>query len=419
MKIVKVTFYLFVSVLCLSGCGTRKVDKIVLEGEVLPELTNEASIDLDKDSEESMENEMKEKEVMKSEANDTETDKRPSNHTEYAQWAQEKLYENFWNEYTKSVINNYPYSEEKEQGLNYWWKAHAADAMIDGYDRTKEDVYADRAESIIKNIISRNGSLYNEFYDDMEWLALACLRLYDATGNEKMKEYSIKLWNDIKTAWWDDEIGGLAWKKDEARINRNACSNGPGAILAARLYQRFGDESDLNWAIKIFEFEKKYLVDEKTGLVYDGLVVNEDGTLSINTSWIFTYNAGTYIGMAVELYRITGDDKYLAEANKTARSSMETFTTVYGVTKSEGTGDGGMFKGILIRYLGQLYEVNKDEGISDYILANAKKLESSGVAPDKGLIGPEWNKIPQAPLDVTCQLSGMFLLEAAAKVEEE
>jgi predicted alpha-1,6-mannanase (GH76 family) len=96
---------------------------------------------------------------------------------------------------------------------------------------------------------------------------------------------------------------------------------------------------------------------------------------------------------------------------------METFTTVYGVTKSEGTGDGGMFKGILIRYLVQLYEVNKDNSISDYIITNAKKIESSGVAPDKGLIGPEWNKIPQPPLDVTCQLSGVFLLEAAAKIE--
>ena len=361
-------------------------------------------------------NEKKENEAMTAQENDTVTDKCPSNHSEYAQWAQEKLVEHFWNESTKSVINNCPYSEDKEEGLNYWWKAHAVDAMIDGYERTKDEIYAGRAESIIDNIISRNGSLYNEFYDDMEWLALACLRLYDDTGNEKMKEYSINLWNDIKTAWWTDEIGGLAWKKDEGRKSRNSCSNGPGSILAARLYQRFRDESDLEWAIKIFEFEKKHLVDKETGMVYDGMEVKADGTLNINKKWLFTYNAGTYIGAAVELYRITEDDKYLAEAEKTAKSSMEQLTTIYGVTKNEGDGDGGMFKGILIRYLVQLYEVNKDKSISDYILANAKILEHSGVAPDIGLIGPDWNKIPQAPLDVTFQLSGVFLLEAAAKV---
>ena len=141
-------------------------------------------------------NEKKENEAMTAQENDTVTDKCPSNHSEYAQWAQEKLVEHFWNESTKSVINNCPYSEDKEEGLNYWCKAHAVDAMIDGYERTKDEIYAGRAESIIDNIISRNGSLYNEFYDDMEWLALACLRLYDDTGNEKMKEYSINLWNE-------------------------------------------------------------------------------------------------------------------------------------------------------------------------------------------------------------------------------
>lgn len=337
----------------------------------------------------------------------------------YAEWGQEKLYDNYWDSSTKSVSNQYPYRKEQENALNYWWKAHAADAMIDGYERTKDAAYAERAESIIKNIISRNGSLYNEFYDDMEWLALACLRLYDDTGNEKMKEYAEKLWKDIKGAWWEDEIGGMAWKKDEARVNRNACSNGPAAIIAARMYQYFGDEEDLEWAKKIFEFEKTYLVDKESGCVYDGLKVMEDGSLDINTSWLFTYNSGTYIGAAVELYNITGDVMYLEEAEKTAADAMNRFTTIYGVTKSEGTGDGGMFKGILIRYMYKLYEVNQDQDIADYILKNADKLMESGTTPDKGLIGPEWNKNPSGSLDVTCQLSGVFLLEAAARIEKE
>lgn len=179
---------------------------------------------------------------------------------DYAEWSQDKLFEYFWNEDSKSVINNYPFSMEKEEGLNYWWKAHAADAMIDGFVRTKEQRYALRAESIIDQVFERNGSLLNEFYDDEEWMALSCLRLYDLTGSEKMKKYTISLWNDIKTAWWDDEIGGLAWKKDDGRNNRNSCCNGPAAILATRLYLRFHDESDLDWAKKSMLMRKSILL---------------------------------------------------------------------------------------------------------------------------------------------------------------
>lgn len=336
-------------------------------------------------------------------------------YNEYAEWAQEMLVKNFWNETAKSVINNCPYSEEKEEGLNYWWKAHAADAMIDGLERTKNKAYADRAESIIDNVFERNGSLFNEFYDDEEWMALACLRLYDETGSEKMKNYAISLWNDIKTAWWEDEIGGLAWKKDEHRVGRNACANAPGALVAARMYQRFQDETDLEFAKKILAFEKKYLVDPENGLVYDGMRVEKDGTISTNKKWLFTYNAGTYIGAAVELYRITNDDTYLKEAEKTAKGSMEYLISESGVLKSEGNGDGGMFKGILVRYMEQLYKVNNDKKIADFLLFNAGKLAKEG-STEEGLFGYEWDKVPQLPLDVTNELSGVFILEAAAKI---
>jgi predicted alpha-1,6-mannanase (GH76 family) len=350
------------------------------------------------------------------EAVDKDTDKHILTYSDYADWAQEVLKKNYWNEVKKSVINTYPYSQEKEKGLNYWWKAHVADAEIDGYERTKNKIYAERAESIIENVFEQNGALYNEFYDDMEWMALACLRLYDCTGSEKMKDYAVKLWEDIKTAWWYDEVGGLAWKKDEHRTSRNACCNGPGALLAARLYQRLKNESDLEWANKIFAFEKNYLVDPENGMVYDGMTVRPDGTISTNKKWLFTYNTGTYIGAAAELYRITGDVNYLKEAEKTADSSMKQLVNEHGVLKSEGTGDGGLFKGILIRYLQKLYEVNNDRKIADFILHNAKKLAQNSSSLDIGFFGPEWNKIAQVPLDVTCQTSGVFLFEAAAKI---
>jgi predicted alpha-1,6-mannanase (GH76 family) len=334
-----------------------------------------------------------------------------------AEWAEEMFIKHYWNENGKLMNNAYPYDQEREGNLNYWWKAHAVDAMMDGYDRTGDTAYTDMAENIVKSIIKKNGSLFNEFYDDMEWLALSALRLYDATGNETVKNYVLKLWKDIKTAWWTDELGGLAWKKDQ-RYSRNACSNAPAAILAARLYQHFGDEEDLEWAKKIYDWQKEYLVDPESGLVYDGLKLEDNGDLNVNKKWIFTYNQGTYIGAAVELYKITKDKTYLADAEKTAASAMKYHVNAEtGIMKEEGTGDGGLFKGILIRYLTELYEVNGSSAIKEMIYLNADTLLSKGSTKEVGLFGTAWDKPHQEPLDISVQLSGVFLIEAAAKIE--
>lgn len=338
-------------------------------------------------------------------------------YNDQAEWSEEMFIKHYWNENGKLMNNAYPYDTEREGNLNYWWKAHAVDAMMDGYDRTGDTAYTDKAESIVKSIIKKNGSLFNDFYDDMEWLALSALRLYDATGNETVKNYVLKLWKDIKTAWWTDELGGLAWKKDQ-RYSRNACSNAPAAILAARLYQHFGDEEDLEWAKKIYDWQKEHLVDLGSGLVYDGLKLEENGELNVNKDWIFTYNQGTYIGAAVELYKITKDKTYLADAEKTAASALKHHVNAEtGIMKEEGTGDGGLFKGILIRYLTELYEVNKSSAIKEMIYHNADTLLSKGSTKEVGLFGPSWDKPHQEPLDISVQLSGVFLIEAAAKIE--
>jgi predicted alpha-1,6-mannanase (GH76 family) len=350
---------------------------------------------------------------------DTEENSMNKSYADHAEWAQEMLIKYYWNEDERFLNNAYPYAKEREKHLNYWWKAHGVDAMMDGYERTGDKRYTEKAEQIVKGIIVRNGSLYNEFYDDMEWLALSALRLYDATGSEEIKEYVLKLWKDIKTAWWEDDLGGMAWKKDE-RHKRNTCSNGPAAILASRLYERFGDEEDLELAKKIFAFMKENLVNEETGIVYDGLVLLDDGTLDVNTAWIFTYGQGTYLGSGVELYRTTGEDSYLKDAEKTAYAAIKELRNPGTDTiQDEGQGDGGLFKGILIRYLINLYKVSGNaelkEEIKKTVYFNSDALIRS--SSEKALFGTSWDKPAPMPLDLPVQLSGVFLLEGAAVIE--
>ena len=75
----------------------------------------------------------------------------------------------------------------------------------------------------------------------------------------------------------------------------------------------------LNEAIKIIFGRKTTYLIVKSGAVYD----NINGKGEIQRNWIFTYNIGTFLGAAHELYKITGDKQYLDDAVKAANFVVE------------------------------------------------------------------------------------------------
>jgi len=131
------------------------------------------------------------------------------------------------------------------------WQAHAIDALLDAYARDKTPVHLERADSNFRATRDRQGSIFNDFHDDEEWMALALLRLWDATQKDEYKARVMELWNDIKGGWSEEMGGGIDWRKSQ-RDHKNAPANAPTVILAARLYQRFAEPKDLEWAQKIW-----------------------------------------------------------------------------------------------------------------------------------------------------------------------
>src|SRR5690606_5782011 len=120
---------------------------------------------------------------------------------------------------------------------------------------------------------------------------------------------------DIQTGWNNTMGGGIAWRKSQLYY-KNTPANAPAAILAARLYKENNREEDLDWAKKIYQYVKDSLYNSSTGWVYDGINSNNDGVR--NTTWKFTYNQGTFIGAALELFNITNNSAYLNDAIKAA-----------------------------------------------------------------------------------------------------
>ena len=192
------------------------------------------------------------------------------------------LINSFWN-----VGSRYfNYDSNGNTTFHYWPQAHALDVLIDAYLRTADHAYKTYFDQWFDGVKVQNGNTFrNDYYDDMEWNALAILRAYQATGDDKYKAAALEIWEFIKQGWNDNAGGGISWVEGK-EYSKNACSNGPACILAARLYQEFGDDEDKEWALKIYDWEKSTLFNSSNGMVYDNINAN---TGEINKSWVFTY----------------------------------------------------------------------------------------------------------------------------------
>jgi predicted alpha-1,6-mannanase (GH76 family) len=306
--------------------------------------------------------------------------------------------------------------------FNYWPNAHMLDVLTDAYLRTSSSTYSQRMKTLLTGIKAANGGVYpNEFYDDMGWLANASLRDYNITKDVDYLNVAQTLYTEIKGASNTVAGGGIAWQRTQLYY-KNIPSTGNATILASRFYELQGNQDDLTLAKNLYNWMKTTLVDPTTGVVYDGINRNQDGKID---NWVFTYNQGLFIGSAVELYNITEDAMYMQDAIRTANNLIaDPDLEVGGVLKSEGQGDGGLFKGVAVRYLTLLAELG-DLDASDktkylnFLQKNAQTLYIKGIARPSMMISPDWTQQPSGSTDLTTQLSGMIMIEAAAKLKAE
>lgn len=326
------------------------------------------------------------------------------------------LISQFWNNSDKYFNTN----NSGNTNFQYWPNAHALDVLIDAYQRSGSTQYSAYFDQWLQGVKARNGNTWNnDYYDDMEWNALALLRAYKATNDAKYKDAALELWGYIKQGWNDNAGGGVTWKKGMEH-SKNACSNGPAAILAARLYQEFKNEEDKEWALKIYGWLKSTLVNANTGAVWDNI---DSRNGEIKKDWVFTYNQGTYIGAAVELHKIFNEKAYLNDAVKAADYTISSLVE-NSVLKSEGTGDGGLFKGIFIRYFTDLIQQERldaplQKKYLQFMKLNAETLWQQGTTQPTVLFGPNWRQKPGSSTGLTEQLSGCMLIEAAALLDKK
>ncbi len=192
----------------------------------------------------------------------------------------------------------------------------------------------------------------NEYLDDSGWWAIAWLKMYDRTREAKYLETAKTIHAHMAKNWRPDKDGGVIWCEDADKQRPNSITNSLFLILSARLYQHTRSPEYLKWAEQTLEWIHSKRLFDGSGVV--------DAPGHRGDYW--TYNQGALIGGLTALYEATGKSEYLDEAAQVADGVLSRAGLILpdGVLFEKlGTKgwDPGLFKGIMIRYLGQLHEV--------------------------------------------------------------
>jgi hypothetical protein len=214
----------------------------------------------------------------------------------------------------------------------------------------------------------------SRFYDDNQWIAIACLDAYYRTKNEKYLNISKEIYHFMMTGFDTAAGGGLYWKEGDKR-SKNTCSNGPGILVALQLYKISHQQNYLDTALILYHWVNTHL-QSPDGLYYDNLKIP---SLKIDST-IYTYNTGTMLQSNVLLYQITKNKKYLQEAKRIASAAERFFY------KEDHLPVNYWFNAVLLRGEIALYQLDKNKAHIQYFIDDANRVWRDEKSSE-GLVG--------------------------------
>ncbi|KAM0715689.1 hypothetical protein Q7P37_009188 [Cladosporium fusiforme] len=318
------------------------------------------------------------------------------------------------------VLNQEWYDRGNGQWQGLWWNSANALTAIADLASIDWDQYGTTAKWYFENTFQaakadNGGGWTNHYYDDGGWWAMAWIRAYDLTNDNKYLDAAKDIFQDYLTALDSNNCGGAYWSKDreyEASI-ANELFFETASSLANRVrdpqtdYRRHAQDN-LDWMLGAGLLNSK-------NVITDG--ITESGCTAGGA--VFTYNQGVILGGLIEMRRLTNDNTYFDTAHRIAEGALDYLTDDNGILREKewpGSLDetGAQFKGIFVRKLAELHNVAPSNRYADFLRRNADSIWDHA-RQGNGLIGSEW----QGPYDeasMATQSSALDCFVAAAKV---
>ncbi|GHE39165.1 glycoside hydrolase family 76 protein [Sphingobacterium griseoflavum] len=260
-------------------------------------------------------------------------------------------------------------------------------------------------------------------YDDQMWLIRELLDSYKLTGKQAFLEKAEYLTAYVLDGWdvtrdsLGKENGGIPW--GPGYTTKHACSNGPlisPLVWLHELYKgkndpiehRFIDAADrktrrtermekqqyyLRYARAIYAWQKQHLLDgagvytdmmggcvPDCGIRYEeveGQRYRAHTALTKAVGKAYTYNSGTMLSAAADLYRATGEAAYAQDGRQLATNSFQAFASLGKDVESfysfDSRGFSNWFNGVLLR--GYAEATALDAGIGNYLTAFQRNLD--------------------------------------------
>jgi predicted alpha-1,6-mannanase (GH76 family) len=156
----------------------------------------------------------------------------------------------------------------------------------------------------------------NQFNDDMGWWALAWIKAYDLTGDEKYLAQAQTIFNSISAVpgGWDGVCsGGIYWQKNQQGPDgktpyKNSIANELFLVVAASLYVRHAAtpaganyltqaNQEWNWFYNSGLINVNNMINDSFGATSTGWTCTNDQSTAV-----WTYNQGVILGGLCELF---------------------------------------------------------------------------------------------------------------------
>ena len=232
------------------------------------------------------------------------------------------------------------YNPNKRQYSYLWPYAGTFSAVCALLEASADPAYADLLEKRVlpglqeyldngrqpaayASYISSALPVRDRFYDDNIWVGINFTDAYRLTGNPHYLQQAKLTWRFVQSGK-DNRLGGGIYWCEQGKRTKNTCSNAPAAVLALKLYDATTDPTYLQQAEELYRWTKATLQDTTDCLYFDN--IDLEGHISKNK---YAYNSGQMMQAAAMLYRLTGQEAYLADAQRIAQSCYRYFFTQF------------------------------------------------------------------------------------------